>query len=80
MTTLIFCTSYADTPSLWRQRYRKWVDYFTHSGLEFDQMLVVDDGSPILSELTDFEVVTDLSVVRPEHKKYGITFPITWGI
>ena len=66
MTTLIFCTSYADTPSLWHQRYRKWVDYFADSGLEFDQMLVVDDGSPILPQWTDFDVLTEFSAQRPK--------------
>ena len=80
MITLIYFTSYANSSSLWRQRYRKWVDDFDHSVLEFDQMLVVDDGSPTLPEWTDFEVVTDLIAVRPEHKKYCIIFPIAWGI
>lgn len=68
MSTLVFCTSFSNNPLHWQQRYRKWVDYFESSLLEFDQMLIVDDGSPILPDWSDFEVLTELPTHRPSAK------------
>jgi len=48
--TLAFCTTYVgvDTPrkGRWNTRYRRWVDAMRSNGVEFDQLLMIDDGSP----------------------------------
>lgn len=55
--TLVFCTAYApaeprqmgrDDPMSyysWNIRYRIWLEAIKHSSLQFDQILIVDDGS-----------------------------------
>jgi hypothetical protein len=48
MKTLLFCTSYAQTPQVWDRRYRKWRDFFAAGRLRADQTLLIDDGSPVL--------------------------------
>jgi hypothetical protein len=46
MRTLVFCTSYAATPSVWETRYRLWLEGVQALGA--DQVLMVDDGSEML--------------------------------
>ena len=48
MRTLAFCTSYAESKSAWTERWGRWMRAMTCSGLQFDQLLIVDDGSPVL--------------------------------
>jgi len=48
----VFCTSYASTPALWQARFRTWVDAVL-DGLGADQVLLIDDGSPVLPGWTD---------------------------
>jgi hypothetical protein len=55
--TLVFCTSYSDSLDNWEKRYRPWVDYITVSGLIYDQILLVDDCSPVLPEWSDTKIV-----------------------
>ncbi len=50
--TLVYCTAYATTPALWRARFRTWVDA-VQEGLGADQILIVDDGSPMLPGWAD---------------------------
>ena len=56
MKTLLFCTSYVCTKEEWNGkfylptedwegRYRVWYEYYKESGLEFEGLLMVDDGS-----------------------------------
>ena len=54
--TLIFCTSYADNHDQWSQRYRKWLDFVKKSSLERSQILIIDDGSPVLPDWNDLSV------------------------
>lgn len=53
MRTLIYCTAYAGTATFWQARYRRWLDAILASGLQADQILLVDDGSPILPGWAD---------------------------
>lgn len=48
--TLIFCTSYAETQTLWSNRYRVWVDAIEKSLLDHDHILILDDSSPVLPD------------------------------
>ena len=68
MKTLLFCASFAESQGLWNHRWKRWLDYHTSIGLEFDQVLIVDDGSPTLPRDIDCEVIYDLADVQPEHK------------
>jgi hypothetical protein len=79
MSTLLFFTTFSNHRQHWQQRYRKWVDYFASSWLEFDQMLVVDDGSPVLPEWPEFEVLTELPAQRPSAKNVLFHFSNNLG-
>ncbi len=58
MRTLIFCTAFAPTALTWQRRYRRWVDAVFASELGQQQILLVDDGSPVLPGWHDTDVVT----------------------
>jgi len=57
MKTLVFCTSFAAAQDEWRRRYRRWVDAARRSPLRLDQLLIVDDGSPVLPDWPDLTVL-----------------------
>ena len=67
--TLIFCTSYSRHRTgfveAWDERYRRWLMAIQNSTLEYDQILIVDDGSPVLPDWPDLRVTTSLSAVQP---------------
>ncbi len=54
MRTLVFCTAYAPTQSVWDTRYRMWLDAVQALGA--DQVLLVDDGSPVLPGWRDLHI------------------------
>ncbi len=62
MRTLIYCTAYAQTHLLWQRRYRRWVDAVQAGQLGQSQIVLVDDGSPVLPGWPDTDVVTVRSV------------------
>jgi len=59
--TLIFCTSFAKTREEWDGRYRRWLRAVRSSLLEYDSILIVDDGSPVLPDWQDAELRTNES-------------------
>lgn len=61
MRSLLFCASYANSLASWNHRWLRWANHHSTIGLEFDQILVVDDGSPVLPHWPDCEVVHDLN-------------------
>ncbi len=56
--TLVFCTSYAETKAHWDERYRRWFDAVRRSALHYDQLLLVDDGSPCLPVWPELEIIS----------------------
>ena len=48
MNTLLFCSAYLQTDLDWEKRCRRWFEFHKDKGLEFDQYLIVDNGSPEL--------------------------------
>ena len=62
MRTLVYCTTYTETPHVWQARYRPWLDAMLGSGLKADQILLVDDGSPTLPGWADTQVFSGDSV------------------
>ena len=57
MRTLVFCTSYAANQEVWERRYRRWLDRILATGPVADQILIVDDGSPVLPDWDDVTIV-----------------------
>ena len=56
MRTLIFCTSYAESREAWDERWGKWLRAVQGSGVRFDKLLIVDDGSPVLPHWDGLDV------------------------
>jgi len=54
--THVYCTAYAGTALAWTARYRRWLDAVLATGLNPDQILLVDDGSPCLPGWADTAV------------------------
>ena len=59
MRTLVFCTAYAANQDTWERRYRRWLDAILASDLAADQILLVDDGSPVLPDWDDVTIVDE---------------------
>lgn len=76
--TLVFCTSYSETPLLWTTRYRVWLNAIRGSEIEHDHVLLVDDASPVLPEWPDTHVTNHL---RDGLASTGITlFRFDWRL
>ena len=63
--TLVYCTSFAARPRDWATRYALWIEGVRCSGLAYDQMLLVDDGSPCLPQWPDVEIVSEANAPQP---------------
>lgn len=57
MKTLVFCTSYARTPEVWRTRYRLWANA-TGEALQGICRLIIDDGSLCMPDWTDAHIIS----------------------
>jgi hypothetical protein len=68
MKTLLFCTSYASTQAGWQGRYKRWLDFFGRSPLQRDQILLIDDGSPVLPAWRGVRMLTELPERQPNDK------------
>jgi len=68
MKTLLFCTTYAVSSPQWDARFRKWWEFFTASKLERAQILMIDDGSPVLPAWRGVKVLSDLTDRQPPEK------------
>lgn len=66
MRTLVYCTAYADTQAVWQSRYRAWIEAQSRPAIHWDQLLIVDDGSPVLPEWNDVSLVREIEAPTPE--------------
>jgi len=57
LKTLLFTTSFCSDHKTWQERNRKWLDFITASPLNYDQLLILDDHSPVLPEWDDVAVL-----------------------
>lgn len=68
--TLVFCTAYTGTAAnpwdAWNIRYKRWLEAITTSHLHYDQILIVDDGSPTLPEWPGMATLFSLGGQQPE--------------
>jgi len=79
MKTLLFCTSYAENPQRWEARYRKWLDFFSSSKVQRDQILLIDDGSPCLPAWRGTRVLRELPSQVPSEKSVIFHFEKNLG-
>ena len=59
MKTLVFCTAYTENVGEWDRRYTRWVRAVAQSGLAYDQILIVDDGSAALPGWSNVDFMTE---------------------
>ena len=57
--TLLFCTSFAATNEQWEYRYKKWLDFYSKISLEKSQLLMIDDGSPMLPDWPNLKIYNE---------------------
>ena len=62
--TVVFCASFCAAPAAWDNRYRRWLDAIGRSGLLFDQVLIVDDGSATLPSWPDLQIIAEGEKLR----------------
>lgn len=66
--TVVFCTAFVPRGGepyyTWTIRYRIWLEAVRRSGLRFDQILLVDDGSEDLPDWPDIEILHEGDVLR----------------
>jgi hypothetical protein len=77
--TLVFCTAFARTPDVWDIRYRRWIRAIQASSLHFDQIIIIDDGSSVLPEWEDVEILPAGSEVRSDKSILLFHFPDNLG-
>jgi len=59
LKTLVFCTAYTENVGEWDRRYTRWVRAVAQSGLAYDQILIVDDGSAALPGWSNVDFMTE---------------------
>jgi len=81
--TLVFCTAFSGPSTQpwasWNVRYRRWLDAIATSHLHYDQILIVDDGSPTLPNWPGTAVMTHLGTQRPAERVVIFHFPDNLG-
>ena len=58
MKTLMYTTSFSKSLETWDNHYGRWINHLENSNLEYDQLLLIDDGSPVLPEWEGVDVIT----------------------
>jgi hypothetical protein len=81
--TLVFCTAYtgrtANPWEGWDVRYKRWLRAIRLSELDYDQILIVDDGSPTLPRWPNTAVLTVLPSGQPTADVVVFHFPDNLG-
>lgn len=57
MKTLVFCTAFSNTQERWQRRFGKWLKGIQDSGIEYNQILMPDDGSDVLPDCFDYDLI-----------------------
>jgi len=68
--TLLFCTSFSSTQEAWDYRYKRWLDFFIKSSLEKSQILIIDDGSPVLPNWTNLKIYNGPTIPPSSHEEF----------
>ena len=76
---MLFCTAFAKTKEEWNERYQRWLRAIRESTLVYDNIMIVDDGSPVLPDWTDVEIHTDEVDENSAIRTYALSFPGAFG-
>ncbi|HEY8245223.1 MAG: hypothetical protein ACHQJ7_06160 [Vicinamibacteria bacterium] len=64
--TLLFCTSYCPDAEAWRERERRWLDYYRDLPLRHDAVFLIDDASPYVTDDPDVVTLDALPATLPD--------------
>ena len=70
---------FARTPDIWDTRYRRWIGAIQGSILHFNQIIMIDDGSPTLPEWEDTEILPAESEAGSDKSILLFHFPENLG-
>lgn len=59
MKTLVYCTAWSTSHDRWDNYFGRWINALENSKLEFDQILLVDDGSTVLPSWNGVEIINE---------------------
>jgi len=74
MKTLLHCTGYASTLNEWEIRYGRWINSVETGPLDFDTILIPDDGSPELPSWDGVAVIDEDDLPDEESQSRGIIY------
>jgi len=70
MKTLLFATCHSNSYSTWIERYKKYLDFYSDSRwINYDQIILVDDGSSTFPSLSDVTIFNELSERCTKYEK-----------
>ena len=58
MKTLVFCTGWSNSESHWTNLYGRWLETIRLKKLNYQQILIADDGSKVLPTFSEFEIIS----------------------
>lgn len=81
MKTFVFCTAYSTTQERWDNYFGRWINALENSNLEYDQLLLIDDGSPVLPEWEGVEVIQENKLPDTPSSSKGVIYHFDehWG-
>lgn len=59
MKTFVFCTAYSNTQERWTDLFGRWINSLENSNLEYDQLLLIDDGSAVLPDWQGVDIINE---------------------
>jgi len=59
MKSFVFCTAWANSENRWHNLYGRWINYLENSNLDYDQILMIDDGSPFLPTWNGVAIINE---------------------
>jgi hypothetical protein len=73
MKTLMYSTSFSKSLETWDNHYGRWINHLENSNLEYDQILLIDDGSPVLPKWDGVNIITG-PLPEQQPKSHGVIY------
>jgi hypothetical protein len=75
MKTLMYSTSFSRSLETWDNAFGRWINYLESSDLEYDQILLVDDGSPVLpAHWEGVEIIREGQLPKQQPESLGVLY------
>lgn len=74
MKTFVFCTAFGNTEDRWQGIFGRWINALENSNLEYDQLLMIDDGSSFLPNWEGVEIITENNLPDQVPESRGVIY------